>query len=131
MRRLVNDYPQPPKVTKKMDIGLQRLMAMEEDIQYLIARDPHELLRANEAQHIYDCAKMGAIASMYRTESRWGLYHYYVDYPETNDDDWFCHVQLYKNDEGEMVCKTRLLIPMSLNWTNREKCLSTNARSAS
>ena len=121
VRRLVNDYLQPPKVTKKMDIGLQRLMAMEEDIQYLIARDPHELLRANEAQHIYDCAKMAAIASMYRTESRWGLYHYYVDYPETNDDDWFCHVQLYKNDEGEMVCKTRPIDPYVVELDESEK----------
>jgi succinate dehydrogenase/fumarate reductase flavoprotein subunit len=117
----VNDYLQPPKVTKKMDIGLQRLHAMEQDIQYLYARDAHELLRANEAQHILDCARMAAVASMYRTESRWGLYHHYVDYPATNNDDWFCHVQLYKNEAGEMVCKTRPIDPYVVDLDDDEK----------
>ncbi|MCG8610108.1 MAG: fumarate reductase/succinate dehydrogenase flavoprotein subunit, partial [Pseudomonadales bacterium] len=65
-RRLVNDYLQPPKVNKKMDIGLARLRAMREDIPYLYARDPHELFRAVEAQHILDCAEMAAVASLYR-----------------------------------------------------------------
>jgi succinate dehydrogenase/fumarate reductase flavoprotein subunit len=120
-RRLVNDYLQPPKVTKKMDIGLQRLKAMEEDIPYLYARDAHELLRANEAQHIFDCAKMAAIASQYRQESRWGLYHNYVDYPETNNDDWFCHVQLYKTDEGDMACKKRPIDPYVVQLDDAEK----------
>ena len=121
VRRLVNDYLQPPKVTKKMDIGLQRLIAMEDDIQHLFARDAHELLRANEAQHVYDCAKMAAVASMYRTESRWGLYHHYVDHPETNNEDWFCHVQLHKNEEDEMVCKTRPIDPYVVELDDNEK----------
>ena len=55
------------------------------------AREPHELMRALEAHSILDCAEMAARASLYRTESRWGLYHYRVDYPETDDDNWFCH----------------------------------------
>jgi succinate dehydrogenase/fumarate reductase flavoprotein subunit len=121
VRRLVNDYLQPPKVTKKMDIGLQRLIAMEDDIQHLFARDAHELLRANEAQHVYDCAKMAAVASMYRTESRWGLYHHYVDHPETNNEDWFCHVQLHKNEDDEMVCKTRPIDPYVVELDDNEK----------
>ena len=41
----------------------------------------HELMRALEAQSILDCADMAAAASLYRTESRWGLYHNRVDYP--------------------------------------------------
>lgn len=121
VRRLVNDYLQPPKITKKMDIGLARLRAMENDIQYLYARDPHELLRANEAQHILDCAQMAAVASMYRTESRWGLYHNYVDYPETNDDEWFCHVQLHKDENGNMACHTREIEPYVVELEEHEK----------
>ena len=45
------------------------------------ARDPHELMRALEVHAIRDCAEMAARASLFRTESRWGLYHPRVDYP--------------------------------------------------
>jgi succinate dehydrogenase/fumarate reductase flavoprotein subunit len=121
VRRLVNDYLQPPKVTKKMDIGLARLEAMKDDIQYLYARDAHELLRANEAQHVLDCAQMAAVASMYRTESRWGLYHNYVDFPKTDNDKWFCHVQLYKDENNQMVCKTRPVDPYVVELDEHEK----------
>ncbi len=120
-RRLVNDYLQPPKVTKKMDIGLARLRAMEADIPFLYARDPHELLRANEAQHILDCAQMAACASLFRQESRWGLYHHYVDYPETNNQDWFCHVQLSKDENEQMACSTRAIEPYVVELDEHEK----------
>lgn len=121
VRRLVNDYLQPPKVTRKMDIGLARLNAMEADVQYLYARDPHELLRANEAQHILDCAKMAAVASLYRQESRWGLYHNYVDFPQTDDSEWFCHVQLYKGDDGQMTCRKKPIKPYVIELDEHEK----------
>lgn len=121
IRRLVNDYLQPPKVEKKMDIGLARLKEMREDIDHLYARDPHELFRAVEAQHILDCAEMAATASLYRQESRWGLYHYSVDYPDKNDDEWFCHVQLSKNDKGEMSCHKRPVDPYVIELDDEEK----------
>ena len=121
VRRLVNDYLQPPKVTKKMDIGLARLRAMEADIDHLYARDAHELLRANEAQHVFDCAKMAAVASMFRTESRWGLYHNYVDFPQTDNDKWFCHVQLFKDENNEMACSTIPVEPYVVELDEHEK----------
>jgi hypothetical protein len=30
-----------------------------------------------------------------------------VDYPEQNDKDWFCHVQLKMDENGNMACHTR------------------------
>ncbi|MBB3061150.1 fumarate reductase/succinate dehydrogenase flavoprotein subunit [Microbulbifer rhizosphaerae] len=121
VRRLVNDYLQPPKVSKKMDIGLARIRAMENDIPYLYARDPHELLRANEAQHIFDCAQMAAVASLYRQESRWGLYHNYVDHPETDNENWFCHVQLFKGENDNMTCRKREVEPYVVELDDEEK----------
>ncbi len=114
IRRLVNDYLQPPKVTRKMEIGQRRLSEIRADLPLLYARDPHELLRAMEVQHILDCADMAAFASLYRKESRWGLYHYRVDYPERNDADWFCHVQLAKDADGQMVCFKRAVDPYTI-----------------
>jgi succinate dehydrogenase/fumarate reductase flavoprotein subunit len=102
LRRLVNDYLQPPKVTRKMEIALERFAEIGEDLDQLQARDPHELMRAAEVSVIRDCAEMAARASLFRTESRWGLYHLRVDHPQRDDAQWFCHTHLTKGADGEM-----------------------------
>ena len=101
LRRMVNDYLQPPKVTTKMEIGLKRFAEIREDLEHLRARNPHELMRAVELHAILDCAELAARASLYRTESRWGLYHYRPDYPERNDEDWRVFVEVRKGTDGE------------------------------
>ncbi len=111
IRRLVNDYLQPPKVTRKMQIALQRFSEIRDDLELLSAADPHELLRATETRHILDCAEMAARASLFREESRWGLYHYRVDHPQRDDARWFVHCQLAKNARGEMISFTRPVEP--------------------
>jgi succinate dehydrogenase/fumarate reductase flavoprotein subunit len=120
LRRMVNDYLQPPKVTRKMEIGLSRFEAIREDLDRLAARNPHELMRAMEVHAIRDCAEMAASASLFRTESRWGLYHYRVDYPERNDADWFVHAQLKKED-GRMRCFKRPVDPYIVGLDDEEK----------
>jgi succinate dehydrogenase/fumarate reductase flavoprotein subunit len=120
LRRMVNDYLQPPKVTRKMEIGLSRFEAIAEDLNRLSARNPHELMRAMEVHAIRDCAEMAARASLYRTESRWGLYHYRVDHPERNDRDWFVHVQLKKEQDG-MRCFKRPVEPYIVSLDEEEK----------
>ena len=120
LRRMVNDYLQPPKVTRKMEIGLQRFDAIREDLGRLSARNPHELMRAMEVHAIRDCAEMAARASLYRTESRWGLYHYRADYPKRNDADWFVHVQLKKKNDA-MTCFKRAIEPYIVELDEQEK----------
>lgn len=117
LRRFVNDYLQPPKVTKKMEIGLERFAMIEQDIDQIKANNPHELMRAMEVSVIRDCAEMAARASLFRQESRWGLYHYRVDYPKRNDNEWFYHCHLKKDAQGNMVSFKRdvepYLIPLN------------------
>jgi succinate dehydrogenase/fumarate reductase flavoprotein subunit len=110
-RRLVNDYLQPPKITRKYEIGLARFAEIREDLQHLAAANPHELMRAMEAHSILDCAEMAARASMFRTESRWGLYHHYVDHPERDDANWFCHSLLSKASDGAMTLRKKAVEP--------------------
>lgn len=121
LRRLVNDYLQPPKVTRKMEIGMERFAEIRADLANLQANDAHELMRAMEVQFILDCAEMAAVSSMYRTESRWGLYHYRIDYPETDNDEWFCHVQTFKGEDGRPACKKRDIEPYILALDDEEK----------
>ncbi|VVE51264.1 oxidoreductase [Pandoraea communis] len=111
LRRFVNDYLQPPKVTRRMEIGLQRFEEIREDLSQLRATSPHELMRAVEVMAIRDCAEMAARASLFRKESRWGLYHHRIDFPERNDADWFCHTHLKKDAHGEMTSFTKPVEP--------------------
>ena len=122
-RRLVNDYLQPPKVTRKFELGQRRLAEVRDDMESrMIARNAHELLRALETQSIVDCADMAAHASLYRTESRWGLYHLRTDYPEKDNENWFCHSLLSKKD-GRMTSEKRAVQPYIVPIADDEKDL--------
>jgi succinate dehydrogenase/fumarate reductase flavoprotein subunit len=120
-RRIVNDYLQPPKVTRKMEIGLQRFDEIREDLDSMIAADPHELMRAMEAHTIRDCAELAARASLFRTESRWGLYHLCVDHPEKDDENWFCHTNVTSDAKGNAVFRKRAIEPYVVELNEQEK----------
>jgi len=121
LRRMVNDYLQPPKVTRKMEIGLERFEGIRHDLDALQARDAHELMRAMEVHFIRDCAEMAARASLYRTESRWGLYHARVDHPQRDDLNWFVHAQLQKDEQGRMRSFKRPVDPYVIPINDNEK----------
>jgi len=121
LRRMVNDYLQPPKVTRKMEIGLERFEGIRHDLDTLQARDAHELMRAMEVHFIRDCAEMAARASLYRTESRWGLYHARVDHPQRDDLNWFVHAQLQKDEQGRMRSFKRPVDPYVIPINDNEK----------
>ena len=122
-RRLVNDYLQPPKVTRKFQLGQRRLAEVRDDMENrMIARNSHELLRALETHSIIDCADMAAHASLYRTESRWGLYHLRTDYPEKDNENWFCHTLLSQKN-GKMTSEKRAVEPYIVPIADDEKDL--------
>ncbi len=111
LRRMVNDYLQPPKTRQKIEIALKRFEEIKSDIEQINASHPHELMRVAEVAVIRDCAEMAARASLFREESRWGLYHYRADCPEKNDRDWFCHTHLKKDQHGNMVSFKKAVEP--------------------
>ena len=111
LRRHVNDYLQPPKNAHRLQRGLDYFLRARDELEQLGAENPHELMRATECGFIRDCAEMAARASLYRTESRWGLYHYRQDFPEMDDSRWFAHVNLKRGAEGHMELLTRPVAP--------------------
>jgi len=52
------------------------------------ARDLHDLAKYHEARNIVEFARVQYLSALDRTESRESFYR--EDYPETNDDEWFC-----------------------------------------
>jgi succinate dehydrogenase/fumarate reductase flavoprotein subunit len=121
VRRLVNDYLQPPKTAARMEHGLALFMRASEEFDTLSAEGPHELMRVIEAGFIRDCAEMAARASLFRTESRWGLYHHRLDYPDLDDENWLVHVNLRKRADGTMEAVKRPLEPYVVPLDERER----------
>jgi succinate dehydrogenase/fumarate reductase flavoprotein subunit len=111
LRRFVNDYLQPPKSPSNMEIGLSKFVDYDNVLSELGARDPHELMRCMEIHFIRDCAEMAARASLFRRESRWGLYHYRLDYPHRNDDEWLCNTIIEKSADLTMQLSKQPLEP--------------------
>jgi succinate dehydrogenase/fumarate reductase flavoprotein subunit len=111
LRRMVNDYLQPPKSAFRMQAGLDYFLRAQEELEEVSAENPHELMRVMEGHFIRDCAEMAARASLFRTESRWGLYHYRQDYPAQDDAQWFVHVNLVKDAQGHMQLFKRAIEP--------------------
>jgi succinate dehydrogenase/fumarate reductase flavoprotein subunit len=111
VRRLVNDYLQPPKSENRLRAGLEFFQRALDELEEVGAESPHELMRVHEGHFIRDCAEMAARASLFRKESRWGLYHYRQDFPEMDDERWFVHVNLKRNERGEMEALTRPVAP--------------------
>jgi succinate dehydrogenase/fumarate reductase flavoprotein subunit len=102
---------------------MRRLAEARQDMQeHMIARNAHELLRALEVQSIMDCADMAAHASLYREESRWGLYHWRTDFPEKDNENWFCHTLLSKQN-GSMTSEKRAVEPYVVPIADDEKDL--------
>jgi succinate dehydrogenase/fumarate reductase flavoprotein subunit len=120
-RRIVNDYLQPPKVTRKMEIALERFGEIKDDLNQMGAENPHELMRAMEAHTIRDCAELAARASLFRKESRWGLYHLSVDHPEKDDENWFCHTNVTSTPDGKMKFRKREIEPYIVELNADEK----------
>ena len=131
LRRMVNDYLQPPKVTQKMNIGLERFTQIRADLEQIKAHNPHELMRAMEVSVILDCAEMAAHASLFREESRWGLYHHRVDHPTRNDADWFYHCHLKKGEDGAMTSLKRPVEPYIVPLDDQESTAYAHLRVAS
>ncbi len=128
-RRLVNDYLQPPKVTKKMLLAQERLAEVRNVMENeMLVTNAHELMRSLEVSSIMDCADMAAHASLHRTESRWGLYHNRADFPKKDDENWFCHTLLSKNNKGQMVSQKQDVEPYIIPINDDEKEAYDNQR---
>ncbi len=85
-----------------MKTAQSRLSKLREDLSRLKAVDLHDAMKALEVQAILDCAEMVVAASLERKESRWGVYHRRVDFPDRNDGEWKKYVVVQKNEEGRI-----------------------------
>jgi len=104
VRRLINDYIKPPKNDYKLNRALWWMDRFTEEAATMVrVGDIHDLFKLYEVENIIQCARMSALASRERTESRWGFWHTRSDYPERDDENWLKHIVLTIGDKLEDV----------------------------
>ena len=106
LRLTVNQYVDNPKSEPKLNTARDRLARLRQEVALLKAGDLHEAMKAVEVQAILDCAEIVVAASLERKESRWGVYHYRVDYPRRNDETWRKFIVVQRDSSGRPLTST-------------------------
>jgi len=104
-RRLVNEFLAPPKTGAKLKRFLEETQIMEKEQEEILARDAHEFMKCSEVKAGLFSARIAAMASLFREESRFGFFHHRVDFPEKNDEVWKCRIMISKGDKGPSLRK--------------------------
>lgn len=111
VRRLISDYVTPPKNAYKLNMALRWMEHFGKEIREKVRlRHIHDLFKTLEVESIILCAQLSATASLARKESRWGFWHYRVDFPQKDDQNWLKHIMLKKGEEGEIKISYRSII---------------------
>jgi succinate dehydrogenase/fumarate reductase flavoprotein subunit len=111
VRRLINDYLVSPKNAYKLNRWLEWADAFQKEIDEEVATENvHDLIKTFEVENIIKCATFSAISSLERKESRWGNAHQRTDFPDLDDQNWLCHVDLQKGEDQEVKASKRSLV---------------------
>lgn len=111
VRRLIGDYVISPKNEYKLLRWREWASTFADEIGNKVSiQDGHELSKLYEVENIVHCASISAIAGLERKESRWGNAHHRTDFPETDNDNWLCHLDVRKgiNCQDVKVSKRQL-----------------------
>ncbi|MBN1572863.1 MAG: FAD-binding protein [Deltaproteobacteria bacterium] len=104
VRRIIGDYLVPPKNEYKLNRAVWWMDRFRRELREVVrVENVHDLFKLFEVENIIQCAKMSAVSSLERRESRWIPWHYRVDYPETDDKEWLKHIVLIKGDTIEDI----------------------------
>jgi len=104
VRRIISDYLVPPKNEYKLNRAVWWMDRFRREMSEVVrVEGVHDLFKVFEVENIIQCAKMSAVASLERRESRWIPWHYRVDYPETDDEKWLKHIVLTVGDTMEDI----------------------------
>ena len=109
VRQAVNLYVDNPKSEPKLLSAQKHLGNLRNDVSRLKAADLHDAMKAVEVQSILDCTDMVTAASLARKESRWGIYHYRVDFPKRDDENWKKFVVVKRDPSGRAAASVEPL----------------------
>ena len=91
---------------KSLEILMDLFKVMHEDAEKLAAGDLHELMRCWEMKHRLWTVEAHCRHILFREESRYPGFYYRADFPDQNDEEWFCFTNSkYDPATGEWTMK--------------------------
>jgi len=118
-RQRLQRYIVPPKNPDYLDLAVWWMNRIrQEDLPEVKAKDFHDLYKVHEIKSILLVGEMMSRASLFRTESRWGLQHWRVDIPEKKDE-WEGHWVVIRKDGENMGMEKRAVPRAEWNFTNQ------------
>lgn len=99
IRKMLWQNAGPARNERSLNVALEKLEKLERYYEAIRAQNYHELMRILETNQIMQVAKMMATASLARKETRFGVYHYRTDYPETKDE-FNGQIVLWRTEQG-------------------------------
>ncbi len=101
LQKIMSDHMATQRTKTGMETGLKKLNSLEEFIHRLNAENYHDLMRMAETKNIYAMSKIMTRTALFREESRFGLFHNRLDFPNT-DDRWTGQIVIEKNGTNNM-----------------------------
>ncbi len=102
---VMSDYVGYRRTENGLKTAIGKLQELRGRVPDLMAENPHELMKTLEVQNLIDCGEMVAQAALFRTESRCRPFHYRVDYPNRDNDNWLAFVIARKDGERMSLSK--------------------------
>lgn len=91
-----------------LDYALKHIKILQDQFKYLVANDLHELMQANETMDRVDISEAVIHHLKARKETRWPGWQTRSDYPQKDDENYFCFIESRKNLlTGEIETFTR------------------------
>lgn len=78
---------------ERLDYALRHIKILQEQFRFLVARDLHDLMAANETMDRVDVAEAVCHHLKARRETRWAGWQTRTDYPERDDANFDCFVE--------------------------------------
>lgn len=103
IQNVMTDYNVPYRSGTMAKRGLESLDYLEQTME-LVADNPHEMIHCLEMRNLIECGQVVFRSTIERCESRYNIFTR-LDYPERDDDKFFCF--LGQRKDGDKVVYTK------------------------
>jgi adenylylsulfate reductase subunit A len=101
IQKIMTDHMAVQRTRAGMETALKKLKSLGEYLPRLGAKDYHDLMRVSESKNIYAMSRIMTSTALFREESRFGLFHNRLDYPNT-EEKWTGQVVIEKSDDEDL-----------------------------
>ena len=100
LQRVITEGLGPARSAWGLEKTRRNLENLEKYFPRVRTRSGHDLVRLHELGSMLTVAKCMVCAAALRTESRFGLCHRRVDYPDQNDEQWQGQIVVTRGEDG-------------------------------